>query len=207
WFRGLRTLATGRVSRAHRRRIANCKNNRDEQMRLPDFTDDAGLLALRRAMGATAPGSFSPKYRPDRLTIAEFEQLATDGKDVPVNDVEVLEDGTFSYKDSRVIVYIRDIRKFQNWVPKFHVADCKTLQQKQQQNGLARYVVTTCHDGSFVVNLIGKDGDVTRSTMPLDVCQNCLDKLAFEGFSRFLPGPRRMKIVSQFTIERFFERF
>ena len=158
-------------------------------------------------MGAEAPGSFSPSYRPDRLTVAELEQLAKDGKDVSIGDVVVLKDGTFSYKNSRVIIYIRDTQKFQNWIPRFHVADCKTLQQKQQQNGLARYVVTTRDDGSFVVNLIGNDGRVTRNTMRLDVCQNCLHKLGFDGFSRFLPKQRRMMIVSRFTIRRFFERF
>jgi hypothetical protein len=79
-------------------------------MRLPDFTDDAGLIALRRSMGAVAPGSFFPSYRPDQLTFAELEQLATDGKDVSIDNVAVLEDGTLSYKDSRVLVYIRDVR-------------------------------------------------------------------------------------------------
>ena len=107
-------------------------------MRLPDFTNDPGLIALRHSMGAEAPGLFSPSYRPNTLTIEELEQLATDGKDVSIDDVVVLDDGTFSYKDSRVVIYIRDIQQFQKWTPRFHIADCKTLQQKQQQNGLAR---------------------------------------------------------------------
>jgi hypothetical protein len=51
-------------------------------MRLPDFTDDAGLIALRRSMGAEAPSYFSPSYRPDKLTLTELQQLATEGKDV-----------------------------------------------------------------------------------------------------------------------------
>jgi hypothetical protein len=55
-------------------------------------------------MGADAPGSFAPSYRPDRLTLAELEQLATNGKDVSIDDVVVLEDGTLGYRDSRVLV-------------------------------------------------------------------------------------------------------
>jgi hypothetical protein len=140
-------------------------------MRLPDFTDDAGLIALRRSMGAVAPGSFFPSYRPDQLTLAELEQLATDGKDVSIDHVAVLEDGTLSYKDSRVLIYIRDIQQFRNWIPRFHIADCKTLQQQQQQNGLARYVVTTRGDGSFVVNLIGNDRYVAKNRMQLSVSE------------------------------------
>jgi hypothetical protein len=175
-------------------------------MRLPDFTADPGLIALRRSMGADAPGSFSPSYRPDKLTLAELEQLATDGKDVSIEDVIINENNTLGYKDDRVLVYIRDIRQFQNWIPRFHIAHCKTLRQKLQQNGLARYVVTTRDDGSFVVNLIGNDGRITRNTVQLPVCQNCLYELDFDRFSS-LSHERRMMIVSQFTIQRFFEKY
>ena len=74
-------------------------------------------------MGAEAPGLFSPNYRPDRLTFAELEQLATDGKDVSIDEVVVLEDGTLSYKDSRVLVYIRDFSQDggRHWVPRIHI--------------------------------------------------------------------------------------
>jgi hypothetical protein len=143
-------------------------------------------------MGAEQPGSFSPSYRPDELSLAELEQLATEGKDVSIDDVAVLEDGTLSYKESRVLIYIRDISEFQNWVPRFHIADCATLDQMKQKNAFARYVVATRDDGSFVVNVIGNGRQVTRNTMQLDVCQNCLDKLDFDGFSRNLSQPRRL---------------
>jgi hypothetical protein len=176
-------------------------------MRLPDFTDDAGLIALRRSMGAEAPGSFSPSYQPANLTWKELEQLATEGKDVWINDVVVLDDGTLSYKESRVLIYIRDISPFRNWIPRFHIADCETLQQMKQRNAFDRYVVATRDDGSFVVNMIGKGGQVTRKTRQLNVCQNCLYKLAFDGFSRDFSGQRRRMMVSQFTIRRFFEKF
>src|SRR5271165_2506181 len=176
-------------------------------MRLPDFTNDEPLLALRQLMGAVAPGSFSPHYRPDELSIADLDELAKEGKDVSIEDIVVLEDDTLKYRHSRVLVYIRDIPGFQNWVPRFHIADCATLQKMKQKNAFGRYVVATRDDGSFVVNLIGNGGQVTRKTIPLDVCQNCLDKLNFDGFSRNLSKQRRLIIVSQFTIPRFFEKF
>ena len=43
--------------------------------------------------------------------------------------------------------------------------------------------------------------------MQLDLCQNCLDNLVFDGFSLNLPKQHRLIIVSQFTIRRFFEKF
>lgn len=176
-------------------------------MKLPDFTGDTGLLALRRSMGADVLGSFWPSELPARLPLPELEELTTDGKDVLIDEIVVLENGTLSYKESRVLVYIRDISQFQNWLPRFHIADCKTLQQRQQQNAFNRYVVTTRDDGLFAVNLTGNGGQVTRKTLQLDVCQNCLDKLRVDGFSLNLPRRRRLMIVSQFSIRHFFERF
>jgi outer membrane protein OmpA-like peptidoglycan-associated protein len=51
------------------------KNHRDGQVKLPDFTGAPSLNALRRAMGATAPGNFLPTYRPNGLTEEELNQL------------------------------------------------------------------------------------------------------------------------------------
>jgi hypothetical protein len=178
-------------------------------MRLPDFTDHAGLIGLRRSMRAEAPGSFSLSYRPDKLTIAELEQLATDGKDVSIDDVVVLKDGTLGYKDSRVLVYIRDFSQDggRSWVPRFHVSDCRTLQQQREQNRFGHYVVATRDDGFFQVNLIRRGRQITPQHMRLDVCQNCLDKLRFDGFSLNASRRSRRMIVSRFTIPRFFEEF
>jgi hypothetical protein len=178
-------------------------------MRLPDFTEDVGLIALRRSMGADVPGSFSPNYRPERLTLAELEQLATGGRDVSIDDVVVLEDGTLSYKDSRVLVYIRDFAQDggRHWVPRFHVADCRTLQQQRQRNRFGHYVVATRDDGFFQVNLIRRGRNVTSELLQLAVCQNCLDKLGFDGFSLELSKKNRRTIVSRFRIVRFFEKY
>jgi hypothetical protein len=178
-------------------------------MRLPDFTEDVGLVALRRLMGADAPGSFSPTYRPEKLTALELEQLATDGKDVSIGDVVALEDGTLSYKDTRVLVYIRDFAQDggRHWVPRFHVADCRTLQQQRQRNRFGHYVVATRDDGFFQVNLIRRGRNVTSQLLQLAVCQNCLDNLGFDGFSLELSEKHRRTIVSRFTIVRFFEKY
>jgi hypothetical protein len=175
-------------------------------MRLPDFTNDAGLLALRRSMGADAPGSFSPSYRPDILTLAELEQLATEGRDVSIDDVVVLEDSTLSFKDSRVLVYIRDVRDHHD-DPRFHIADCTTLQWMRQINRSGRYVVAIRADGRFLVNRVDKHDKIFSREISLKICQNCLNILRFDNFSFKLHQSDREKIVSRFTIPRFFERY
>jgi HNH endonuclease len=178
-------------------------------MRLPDFTDDAGLIALRRSMGAEAPGSFLPNYRPDELSLKELQQLATDGKDVSIEDVVVLEDGTLRYKESRVVVYIRDVIAYGSHQddPRFHVADCTTLRRMRQINRFGRYVVATRRDGRFLVNRISNHNKISSREIPLKICQNCLNTLAFDNFSFSLSPSDRTKIVLHFTIGRFFEKY
>jgi hypothetical protein len=175
-------------------------------MRLPDFTDDPGLIALRRSMGAEAPGSFSPSYRPDKLTLAELEQLATEGKDVSIDDVVVLKDGTLSYKDSRVLVYIRDVKENHD-NPRFHVADCATLEWMRQISRFGRYVVTTREDGRFLVNRVSNNNKIFSREISLKICQNCLNKLDFDGFSFALSQSDKTRIVQRFRIRRFFEKY
>jgi hypothetical protein len=97
-------------------------------MKLPDFTDNPKLVALRRAMGAEAPGNFLPNFRPNILTKEELEQLVAGGIEVYFDEITELEDGTLGYKNSRVLVYIRDVPTYGGdfTLPKFHVAFCST---------------------------------------------------------------------------------
>ena len=159
-------------------------------------------------MRADSLGSFSPTFRLDELTLVELEVLATEGKDVSIDDVVVLGDSTLSYKDSRVLVYIRDIATGgRQWAPRYHIADCKTLEQMRQFNKFEKYVVITRFDGNFPVNRISKNGNTSRQIEQLSVCQNCLNKLSFDNFSYRADQHRRLMIVSRFTISRFFEKY
>src|SRR5262249_15899590 len=125
-------------------------------MKLPDFTHDLSLNALRRAMGATAPGGFSPSYRPSLLTQDELDQLAGGGIDVTFDEITKLEDGTLGYKDSRVLVYIRDVSTYGGdfTLPRFHVAYCRTLDEMRAARRFERYVVATRDDGQFWIHKI-----------------------------------------------------
>lgn len=176
-------------------------------MDLPDFTNDQALLALRQSMGAEASGAFWPGFRPDVLSMLELEQLATKGKDVSIEEIHALGDGTLRYKDSRILVYIRDISSFAD-APRFHVADCSTLQKMREQNRFERYVVATRDDGLFLVNRVGRHSGMTAEHITLAVCQNCLNCLKFDGFSYGVTPPaERAKIVKAFNLERFFNLY
>ena len=115
-------------------------------MTLPDFIEFEPFNQLRRLMNAALPDEFSTGYTINRLTQNDLDRALEGIEGVTVDDisdVEVLSDGTLSYKERRVLLYIRDKRVFpgykpHQYFPKFHVANCGTLEQ-MRQNGRWRF--------------------------------------------------------------------
>lgn len=176
-------------------------------MKLPDFTQDAGLNALRQAMGAPL-GRLQAAENRSALTREEIEALTKQGIDVSWSDVTVLGDGTLAYKDRRVILYIRDVmqRGETFHIPRFHVADCKTLAEMRANLRGDRYVVATRDDGQFPLNII-RDNVPRSTTQRLPVCQMCLNRLSWQGFSLGQAKHVRDLAVSNFSISGFFEAY
>lgn len=183
-------------------------------MKLPNFLQWPELNALREQMGAHRLGTFRLVPDPNRLTEAELKQLVQGGIDVSVDEVRVLPDGTLAYKDSRVLVYIRDVTIYKRArsarvyeLPRFHLANCDTLQQMRLDNRYERYVVATPQNGLFAINFIQNGRAIRSSAERLRVCQNCLHMLAFDGFQRNMPKAVREERVAQFKLEGFFEKY
>jgi len=77
-----------------------------------------------------------------------------------------------------------------------------------QNNRSLRYVVANRDDGYFQVNVVSKSNSKRRTSVEhLEVCQNCLDRLRYEGFSSELLSKERRARVARFTLRSFFERF
>jgi hypothetical protein len=179
-------------------------------MRLPDFSVDAQLNSLRERLGAPLR-----KYEGVRssgvLTIEEIEILAREGLEIPLGEVNVLEDGTLVYKNRRVVLYIRDVKQYRkaevDELPRFHIANCDKLQEMRANNRFERYVVATRDTGVFQINLKGYNSSAfERSDKTLRVCQLCLSKLNWEGFKQ-IGGDRSLRrgFVADFRLTRFFE--
>jgi len=180
-------------------------------VKLPDFTKFEPLNKLRFEMGATELGSFTSNYSPDRLTREELDRLSRSGIDIPLEEVRILPDGTLAYKDSRVLLYIRDVYQYKGGeevLPRYHVSDCRTLQDMRDKKRYERYVVATRDDGEFELNIGAKGSDNLRPAIrQLAVCQNCLAKLKFDGFDYSQSYPIKKAIVVAFTIKGFFQRY
>ena len=165
--------------------------------------------------------SFTPRNVWDRLTVEELERLGREGIEIPLDQVRVLDDGTLAYKNQRVVLYIRDVKQYRHSepseqdLPRFHVADCDKLQEMRANNRYERYVVATRDTGLFTINLKAQGSQrYVQSDRRLSVCQYCLGRLDWDGFSRFRyqrdrnrSRNQRREIVSLFSLERYFAKF
>ncbi len=159
-------------------------------MKLPEFKKFPPFLRLKWQMGLahSAEGTIVIEKPRHILTSEELDVLISgEGIDVSFDEITILSDGTFGYKDSRVLVYIRDVIKYGNrrkeHDPRYHVMNCITLQTMRANGRFQRYVVAAELSGKFKINII-EGGRVIRSEKKrLLVCQNCLDGLGFlKGF-------------------------
>jgi len=177
-------------------------------MKLRDFTNDRELNRLRRMMAAAQDGTYSMHFKPDTLSHDDLNALENEGIDVTGAEIRRLEDSTLGYKNSRVLVYTRDVSVHAGpfVLPKLHVAYCSTLYNMMVEDRFEHYVVTTREGQDFPINKIDRGGRIA-SMERLDVCQNCLNLLRFDDFSLSLPWPMRKAFIKGFEAARFFEQY
>lgn len=174
-------------------------------IKLPNFFENNKLNALKEKMGI------------DRYTYGNYrgcqsqgvrKLLNGKGQDFDdINEITPLKDHTLTYNNERVILYIRDVANYGHYdLPKFHIAKCSTLQTMFENNRKRRYVRTQNETGIFYLNIISGN-NVREIEEKLDVCQNCLNILDWDGFSMGWERAKRDKYVRDFTIARFFEKY
>lgn len=137
--------------------------------------------------------------------------LETEGIEVDLEDVEVNSGSLLCYQDCHVILYIKNhhdkITQTLNGYStyKFHVAECKTLENMRRIGRFARYAVTRDTSGYF--NVFGHEmGQLYQGRAKLKVCINCLKKLNYKGY-RHKSGVERDRIVDEFDIGQFFSTY
>ena len=175
-------------------------------MKLFNFLEDSGLNSLRSGMGAPL-SNFQLKINLPTPTFMKRElpkinlPLPTEGLDVEAREISSHYDATLIYKNKRVLIHIRDSVKH---VPRFHIANCSTLLEMKSNGRFARYVASEREEGSFFVRMNG--GSLNKMKLP--VCQNCLEKLSWKGFSKdVMSSEAKQKAVDNFSIQEFFEKY
>jgi hypothetical protein len=182
-------------------------------MKLTDFRNFDLLNSLKERMGIPRDvfGDLTVLVDAGRLSELELEKLTSqDGLEISIDDLRILDDGTLAYKNSRVLLYIRDVAVVygdHQSQPRYHVSNCKTLITMREKNKFSvRYVVSTRTDGQFNLNFI--DGGVSRSSLcRLMVCKNCLGHLGFNGYLKYWGEKQKAAAVQSFTLEDFFAQY
>jgi hypothetical protein len=180
-------------------------------MKLPDFFKSSPLNDLKRRMGLATDTYGSYLGDQERLTAAEQVLLESgEGIEVSFDQIRVLSDKTLAYKNSRVLLYIRDVniyggRKRNEWLPRYHLSHCSTLKEMTAEGRFDRYVVAAETEGEFELNMLSGGSRLRNERHRLPVCQNCLDGLAFQGFSLRQSKQARTEYVRSFTPASFFK--
>lgn len=180
-------------------------------MKLPDFRLHAGLNAVRDAMGAYEILDIRSVVVQPGFSENDFRTRVRRREGVEIKDLAelgVLPDNTLVKDGVRVLLHIRDVASYSfnryKTLPRFHVSNCETLQEMRRKNRSERYVIAADDSGEFLINIVGKEGIEDSSYRKLDVCQFCLGQLGFEGFNHELPRDVRARLVSSFTLKKFF---
>lgn len=180
-------------------------------MKLPNFYHFIPFNRVKEKMGIPKDvyGTLDRSLEIESLTEVELEKLISkDGLEISLSDLVIHDDGTLLYKNTRVILYIRDVANYgtQETSPKYHLANCRTLKDMREQHRFERYVVSARTDGEFNVNII-RSNYVQNETMRLMVCQNCLALLKFNKFSFSLARNNRLNLVKNFKLDDFFAQY
>ncbi|WP_147197128.1 HNH endonuclease [Pantoea sp. CCBC3-3-1] len=175
--------------------------------KLPDFLNWSPLNTLREKMGAPLTDNFVLAPISSKSNI--MDQLNAGGVEIDLDEISVHEDGTLLYQGYRGLLHIRDVSSIagDTRMPRFHLAYCQTLEKMQKNARFDRYVVAQTTSGEFKVNIIDRE-EVVSQQVRLNVCQNCLDKIHWKGFS--IPGLSRMERqnrVDVFSLPEFFEKY
>jgi hypothetical protein len=121
-----------------------------------------------------------------------LDELEAGGISINLEDVEPGPGGLLSYNGEQVILYIKDTRASKETLQyspedsrRFHIAECKTLENMREMGRFERYIVTRKHDGLFLVDWIDHDtGAKGEIEAELKVCKNCLNKINYENYKK-----------------------
>jgi|RhiMethySRZTD1v2_1073278.scaffolds.fasta_scaffold97612_4 hypothetical protein len=180
-------------------------------MKLPDFLKSASLNALKTRMGISVDtyGSFDLAVEEGRLTLEELGKLSSgEGIDVSFEQLTILPDGTLAYKDSRVLLYIRDVHVYggRNYEPRYHLSNCTKLEEMNAGGRFGRFVIAAETSGEFKLNIINNRVSRTERRR-LRVCQKCLAGLKFNGFNFGMSSSSRNAFVRDFIPGWFFQKY
>jgi hypothetical protein len=165
----------------------------------------SALWAAAKKMG-DGKATFSYKAN----TKNTFESVKTIlRRDITLEDVDS-HGGLLEVDGSQVLLYIEDhsfrVEDVINGLKdgnRFHVADCRTLNEMRSKKRFDRYVVT--NDVSNIFPISGKASDshdLIEGNVALSVCKNCLTFLNYKTYKS-----NRTEVFKEFRLDNFFSHY
>lgn len=130
------------------------------------------------------------------------------GKEIHLADLDNTP-ALLSVRGRQVVLYIKDhTNKFDLAIEngergnRFHIAQCKTLDEMRQSKRFQRYVATNRLDGLFPIEEASfRKGLPRTGEARLKVCKYCLERLNYKGSSNY---EARQKAFKSFSFTEFF---
>jgi len=147
----------------------------------------------------------------NELALIEKKLSTHEGIELPsISAIQITDNKLIVYKDFHVLLYIRDQyvrRRNKLFEYKFHICNCKTIEEMTRANRFARYVVSTRNDGMFLINTYDIETDKrieTGKIVRMNVCKNCLMELKYKGYGEHY---KDREIYQSFDIAEFFRKY
>ncbi len=175
------------------------------------LVDFSGLWMNVKRMGdGISDFSLSSKRSDLGDDLFDTELSSTEGIEIDLSDLEV-DQGVLSIKGRQVLLFIPDqgskieavLQGERHEGKRFHIADCKTLENMKKAKRFDRYMVTNNLTGRFKVYGWTKFGANLDGDADLNVCQNCLKYLNYKNFSSLKKKSERYERVNDFNIVNF----
>jgi len=132
-------------------------------------------------------------------------------KGVKLEDVK-LSGGLLEVDGAQILLYIEeqfepleDVIKTPGIGKKYHVADCRALQQMRNQKRFERYSVTNNVSGVFSVwgkKRARSSSVVIEGEAKLNVCKSCLEHLNYKGYKS-----KKKEVFKHFNLDEFFAHY
>lgn len=177
-------------------------------MDLIDFKESSELNVLRQEMGAEYRTWDAWTWDSKSANSIIDKLRSQEGVAVDPDEIELADDGTFTYEGEKILLYIRDqyYSDDPNHEYKYHICSCRTIQQMFEEGRKKRYVATKNTSGSFYVRVRKGNTVVEEGTKEMKVCKSCLQKLSYRGYGRH-GSPTSRQVYREFSLDEFFERY
>lgn len=177
-------------------------------MQLIDFLQDETLNALRVTMQAPLIDISDLPYQ-NGISYADIFDLY-DGFELPLDKIEVKDNGLFYHKGVLVTLSIQDINKGtsgEQSLPRLHITKCHTLQEMEKGGRIKRYITSCRDDTKRKIRFISNQSYISSTRdYNLDVCRFCLAKIRWQGYWTGLSYRAKDEIVDRFNLAEFYKQ-